>query len=109
MNCNNCGRIIYTNQTKCHCGERIYHPPTSAIPRGYASNASSIIARKFAEKLHHVNSYVAHYRSAHLGSTKREACLVYLREHGLMGALPESVKHEAGEEARAEREAIQNE
>ena len=105
MNCNSCGRVVFQNASMCQCGAKIFRTPTFSQPK-YAPNTASIVARKFAERLEEVNAYVDEYRTNNPGSTKRDACLVYLRERGLMSALP---KHLQDPEAIAERKAIQAE
>lgn len=64
---------------------------------------------RFKKKLDEVNSYIDAYRKHHPGTTKREACLEYMREKGIIGALPKHLQSESDAEAIAERTAIQAE
>ena len=55
-----------------------------------------------------LDKYCDEYMRSHPGSTKKDACLEYLRQKQLLKNLPESVQIE-DDEARIEREAIQSE
>lgn len=54
-----------------------------------------------------LDSYCDDYIRQHPGSTKKDACLEYLKQKQLLKNLPQSLAEDA--EAKLEREAIQNE
>ena len=109
MNCTNCGRLVYPNQTKCPCGAKVIRPYQPPSTRGRLPNPSAEVSKAYGRKIDEVNAHAERYCHARPGATKREACLAYLREHGLMGSLPDSLKRAADVEASTEREAIMSE
>lgn len=109
MNCTNCGRLVYPNQTKCPCGTKVIRPYQPPSTRGRLPNPSAEVSRAYGRKLDEINAYVERYRHEHPDATKCTACLAYLKERGLMGALPNSLRRTVDAEARIEREAIQAE
>ena len=63
---------------------------------------------EFSKKLIEVDNFVARYVVSHSWLSQRDACFVYMREHGLTHILPKHLR-EQDEEADREREAIQQE
>lgn len=112
MNCPSCGRLLFPTQRTCACGWvnksparkpelREQNPPSEGTP-----NAAR---RKFYSTLHEVTAYVEKYQFAHPGSKKRDACMAFMREKGLIDYLPTHIREQADREAQAERAAIQDE
>ena len=93
MNCE-CGRVVFPNQGHCSCGRAAHVPDPK--------NTTQIV---LGEHRAIVNAYITQYRQKHPGTSKREACLAFLKAKGLYTLLPKHLQDEAGEE----RAAIQEE
>lgn len=133
-NCPKCRRILYASQEKCQCGyvipkavpnELACHHPSCPDPGSmrtpggnwfcnrhyhefmhlaYTPKGLSPVQAKFNQRLKEVDIHITEYRKSHAGATKRMACLDYLHGKGV------NVKKLFDDpEAKAEREAIQNE
>ena len=108
MNCAECGRLLFANQSKCPCGWKA--PERRAIPsqsrHADPKDCSIEAKRKFAKMLNEVDAYVARYLAVNRGSSQKDACFAYMRENRLMHILPASL---CDNEAIEERAAIQAE
>lgn len=78
----------------------VFHYWKDSKTRGQVNKLISICRKN----LNGINEYVTGYRSSHPRSTKREACLAWLKENNLLTMLPENMR-----EADEERRAIQQE
>lgn len=107
MNCPECKKLLYANQRSCACGWKTIVQRNVEPPRAIDTNHECFTVRRiFAKRLEEVNLYVDKYIASHPGVSKREACMQYMQERGLIKALPVVFQDE---EARLEREAIQQE
>ena len=132
MNCTKCGRVIYANSRKCQCGWKVPVSSTAPVSTGFCEhtgcsspgtighspyseggwlcsyhffgeqkkNNNTAFLKISGQKRREIDAFV----QSHKSMSKRDACLMYLREKQLLGALPESLK-----EALDERVAIQAE
>ena len=131
MNCGNCGKVLYPKQRRCSCGWKKPLEISDTTSTGYCEhpgcpNPGVLSHATFAEgswlcpfhffgkdtkspknrlmiESRKKQADVDEFIRKQPMQTKRESCLLYLREKGLLGVLPESLQ-----EAIAEREAIQS-
>lgn len=103
--CPDCNSLLLRPGSCESCGWPKVRPKHAEPPK-FRSVPSAVTSRAFAEELAKVNAYVAKYQAKYPGSTKRQACMSFLRKKGLVAMLPPAVRREAEREAREEREAI---
>jgi hypothetical protein len=83
--CPSCGSVLTGKICRCGYAVRVAVPPSRGA---FKTEPSAILRQKMGEQQIIVDAFVAKYQLEHPGSTKRDACLAFLKAEGIQHMLP---------------------